>query len=244
MFVVLTVGCALTPLVESCFLAARKASYVLQKSLVYNVLRDMITYSIGNHVATLLLAILSGILPLLILTQMSARSAAHFFIAWMMAAYLFVMPASTSESLFIEVSHPGTYFTTDLVRSLRLGLLLLVPGILFLFFAGPFLLGLFGAEHSTEGLGLLRILAISSFFMAINSTFFSFLKVSKRVNELILLSMISGIGIIVVSYFLLEGFSILGAGIAFLSVQAAISGYVLLRNLGASKRVAKVLIRF
>ncbi len=296
-FLAFTVGFALTPLVDSCFLAARKASYVLQRSLIYGILRlaiplaaittlgafgiffsftvallgaltfslvllmprvypgflalpsirlsgirDMITYSIGNHIAILLLVIPSGILPLLILTQMSASSAAHFFIAWMMAAYLFVIPASASESLFIEGSHPGTYFTTDLVRSLRFGLLLLVPGVLFLFFAGPFLLGLFGAEYSTEGLGLLRILAISGFFVAINSTFFSFLKVSKRVKELILVSMTSGIGIIVVSYFMLDSFRILGTGIAFLSVQAAISSYVLVRNLGVSKGLAKRMI--
>ena len=298
MFLAFTVAIALAPVVDSSFLAARKASYVLQKTLVYNIvrlgipifavatlgalgiffsfavaalvaltislvvlmprvypgflalpslrlsgIRDMVSYSFGNHIASLFLVIPSGVLPLLILARISAPSAAHFFVAWIMAAFLFVIPTALAESLFIEGSHPGTYFTSDLVRSLRMGLLLLVPGVLFLLFAGPFLLGFFGPEYAAEGLGLLRILAISGFFVAVNYTFFSFLKVNKKVRELILLASTFGVGTLVVSYFLLDGLGILGPGIAFLSIQAGISGYVLVRNLGASKRMARRLVR-
>ncbi|MCJ2520263.1 MAG: hypothetical protein LN412_04855 [Candidatus Thermoplasmatota archaeon] len=299
MFLAFTVGFALMALVDSSFLAARKASYVLHRSLIYNGLRlpipilvatslgalgiffsfgvalllallvsllflmprlypgfvampslqlsgirDMISYSIGNHAANLLGRVPSGILPLLVLHQLSASSSAHFYIAWIMASFLFVVPRASAQSLFIEGSHPETHLAGDAVRSLRFSLLLLVPGVLFLLFAGPFLLGLFGEEYSTEGLALLRILVLSAFFVAINSTFFSILRVNKRVGELTLLSSVVGVGTVAASYLLLDGFGMMGPGIAFLSIQAAISGYVLLRNLGASKRVAKGLMRF
>ncbi len=297
MFVAFTIGFALTPLVDSCFLAARRASYVLYKSILYNGLRipipilvvtslgaigiffsfgaalllallvsflilmprlysgftlapslrltdlrNMFAYSIGNHFAHILSVLPAGILPLLVLTTLSASSSAHFYIAWIMASLLFVVPGSSARSLFVEGSHPGTHFALDIVRSLRFGFLLLAPGILALFFVGPFLLGLFGEEYSTEGLALLRILILSAFFVAINSTFLSYLRVTKRVGELILLSAALGVGTMLTSYFLLDGFGLLGPGIAFFSIQAATSGYVLLRNLGAVRRVVKGLI--
>lgn len=298
LFLAFTVGFALTPLVNSSFLAARKASYVLYRSMLYNGLRlsvaflvvaylgaafgiffsvgvalivalivgllflmprlypgfvpvpslkvsdmrDMVKYSVGSHVADLFEALPSGILPLLILSVLSASSSAYFYIPWMMAGLLFLVPGSFAASLFIEGSHPGTHFAGDAVRSLRLGLLLLIPGVLLLFFAGSFLLGLFGVEYSTEGLSLLRILALSAFFVAINQIFFSSLLVNERITELILLSLILGVGIVIASYLLLDTLGLLAPGIAFLSIQAAISAYAILRNLGAVRWVVKRLV--
>lgn len=298
LFLVFAIGLALAPLVDSSFLGARRASFVLYRSLVYNSvrlplplllatllgaigilfslgvalavslalslffllprlypgflpvpslrlkgLREMVNYSLGNHVANLLYALPAGLLPLLVLGAVSASSAAHFYMAWILAGFLFLVPASSAASLFVEGSQPGTYFATDAVRSLRFGLLVLIPGGLTLFLAGPLLLGLFGVDYSREGLGLLRILVVSAFFVAINTTFFSFLRVDKRVKELILLSLALGVGTVVMSIFLLDGFGVLGPGIAFLSLQAVVSGYVFLRNLPTSKAVARALLR-
>ncbi len=299
MFLIFTIGFAITPLVDSAFLAARKASYVLHRSLLYNGLRlpipilvasvlgafgiffsfgvallvailislfllmprlypgflavpsfklssirDMLSYSIGNHAANLLGMIPSGILPLIVLSKLSASSSAHFYIVWITASLLFMVPMSSAQSLFVEGSQQGAYFTEKAVRSIRLGIFLVVPGVLFLFFAGPFLLGLFGGDYSTEGLRLLRILVVSAFFVAINYTFTSYLRVKKRVGELILLSSIIGVGTVVASYFLLDSLGLSGVGIAFFLIQGTISGYILLRDPALVKRVAKMLLRF
>jgi hypothetical protein len=45
------------------------------------------------------------------------------------------------------------------------------------------------------------------------------------------------------SIFLLDGFGVLGPGIAFLSLQAVVSGYIILRNLPTSRAVARALLR-
>ncbi len=297
-FLAFTVGFALTPLVDNSFLAARKASYALYRSLIYNGLRlplpillatslgvigilfsfgvalllalviggifllprlypgfvprpslqlrgmkEMVTYSTRNHTATLLYGLPAGVLPLLVLRELSASSAGHFYVPWIMAGMVFIVPMSTAASLFIEGSHPGTKFAPDAIRSFRFGLLLLIPGVLTLFFFGPFLLGLFGSEYSTEGLALLRILSLSAFFVAINVTFFAYLRVTKRVRELILLSATLGVGIVVTSYFLVGVYGLLGPGLAFLAFQAVVSGYVVVRHLQAAKEVARALIR-
>lgn len=298
MFLAFTVGFAVTPLVDSLFMAARRASYVLYRTVLYNSLRvpllilvatslgtfgiffsfgaalliallvsfvvllprlysgfrvapslrlggvrEMLPYSLGNHVAGISYALPGGILPLLVLIGLSASGAAHFYIAWIMASLLFIVPRASALSLFVEGSHPRTYFARDIVRSLRFAAILLIPGILILFFGGPFLLSLFGAEYSSEGLGLLRILVVSAFFVAINSTFLSYLKVTKRIGELILISSSLGVGTIVVSFFLIDRFGLLAPGVAFLAVQAVISAYVLLRNLPTSVKVARELMR-
>ncbi len=298
MFVAFAAAFALTPILESSFLAARRASYVLHRSLIYNGLRlailvavvsslgafgiffsvgaalllaflvglifllprlykgfraapslrldgvrDMITYSSGNHAANLLSALPRGLLPIMVLAGLSASSSAYFYIAWMIASFLFVIPGASAVSAFIEGSQPGNHLRATTVRSLRFGLILVAPGVVFLLLGGHLVLGLFGVEYSAQGTELLRILALSSFFVAINSIFFTYLRVHKKIGELILLSAALGIGTLVASYFLLGGFGLLGLGIAFLSVQGAISAYVLLRNLGTSMEIAKALVR-
>ncbi len=298
MFLAFVLGFALTSLVDSSFLAARKASYVFHRSLLFNSLRlpllvivvtsfgalgiffsfgaamlsallvslfllmrrlypgyltmpslqlmgirDMVGYSMANHIANVLYALPTGILPLVVLSELSVSSSAHFYVAWLLANLLFVVPISSAQSLFIEGSHPGAYLTGDAIRSLRFSLLLVFPGFLFLFLAGPLLLDLFGGQYSTEGAGLLRILAISAFFVTINSTFFTLLRVNKRMRELTVLSLIVGVGIVIGSYFTLAPLGLLGPGIVFLSIQASITGYVLLTNIGSSREVARRVMR-
>lgn len=297
-FISLTVGFALAPIAGSSFLAARKGSYLVLNSLLYNGLRlplpvlflpllgslgifsslgfslvvsllvtflilipriypdflsspffrlknmrEILGYSAGNHVAALFVVLPAGVLPLLILGQLSASSSAHFYIAWMIASFLFAVPLASAYSLFVEGSRSTTNFVQTAIRSFRFGVFLLIPGVLFLFFAGPFILSLFGSEYVNEGLGLLRILVISAFFVAINTTFTSYLRIRKRIGELILLSAIRGVGILSLSYFLLGEFGLLGVGLAFLSTHAAISGYFLLRNIPLSIKVTKGLLR-
>lgn len=295
LFLAFTVTFALAYVVDSSFLAARKGSYVLGRSLVYQalrlplplivvalgafgiflsfgvallaallvgtlflarlypgfrptpssnlaVLREMIAYSLGNHMASLLYALPAGLLPLLVLHRLSADGAAHFYIAWMVASFLFVVPAASATSLFVEGSHPDTSLAGDTVRSLRFTLLLLLPGILVLLLAGPFLLGLFGPDY-IEGGSLLRVLALAVPLVALNATFGSYLRVANRVRELIVLSGVLGAGTVILSYLLMDGFGLLAPGIAFLGLQAIVSGYVLLRNVATSRRVARELVR-
>lgn len=205
-------------------------------------LRELFTYSVGNHVANVLRGLPSGLLPLLVLLQVSASGAAHFYVAWLLAGLLFVIPLSTASSLFVEGSHPGTVFSRDTVRSLRFGLLLIVPGVLLLVFGGDFLLGLFGVEYST-GLGLLQALAVSALFVTVNATFFAYLRVRKRIPELVLLSLFGGLGTLLGGVLLLPAFGLMGPGLAFLLAEATITGYVVLKHLDTSLRVARELVR-
>ncbi len=215
----------------------RASSFALSR------VRPIFRYATGNHAANLLYVLPTGLLPLLVLITLSSTSAAHFYVAWILASFLFVIPAASSASLFIEGSHSAGYLAKDTVHSLWLALLLLIPGAALLLVGGPFLLGLFGVEYSQQGLGLVRILAVSAFFVTLNSTYFSFLRVEGGIRELIVLSGILGAGTLVGSSLLMASQGLLAPGIAFLGMHALVSGYIVLRYFHRSALVTERLMR-
>ncbi len=299
LFLAYTVAFAVTLLIDASLMAARGASSVFRRSLIYNgirlplpvllagslgaigihlsfavalyasilvslflmlprlfpgyspalslrlaSIRKLLAYSLGNHVANIAYALPAGALPLLVLGLLSPTSAAHFYVVWIIATMLFVVPLASASSLFIEGSHPETELYGNVVRSLRFSLILLAPGVAFLVLGGPVFLGLFGSEYAAEGTGLLRVLALSAGFVAVNVTFFSYLRVAGRIKELILLSSLLGGGTVLTSYLSLPGLGLIGIGLPFLVLQASVAGYVSIRNWGTSRRFVKEIIRF
>jgi O-antigen/teichoic acid export membrane protein len=184
------------------------------------VLNDIFHFSLGNHVAEVL-----GALPypviLLIVSRFSgsAEEAAFFGIPWLIASLLFAVPLMSSISLYAEGSHFEDRLYKDLLRTLRFVVPLLVMGILFLWFLGDWILSLFGPRYSEEGFGLLRILALSGAFVAVNGLFISVARVKKWVKAIIALMAFVALGTISLSYVLIPIFGLEGAGIAWLAVN-------------------------
>ena len=124
-----------------------------------------------------------------------------------------MIPAALSTSLFVEGSH-GEGLKIATIKSLR-AMLLMIPAAVILYFGGKWLLGLIGKEYAASGLELLRILAVSSFFMAVSSIFMTIKKVQKDVLGLILLSgLIFGL-LIGLGYVFMLAYGVTGIGYAY-----------------------------
>lgn len=185
-----------------------------------SVLNDIIHFSIGNHVAEVLAALPYPVI-LLIVSRLtgSAEEAAFFGIPWLIASLLFAVPLMSSISLYAEGSHFEDRLYRDLLRTLRFIVPLLVAGILFLWFLGHWVLSLFGPRYAEEGFQLLRILALSGVFVAVNGLFISVARVKKWVKAIIGLMAFVALGTIALAYLIIPIYGLEGAGLAWLAVN-------------------------
>jgi len=184
-------------------------------------LKDSFLFSAGNYVAGMLITAPSQILPIMVLNVLGAEDAAHYFIAYGIASLLFMIPSAFSTSLFVEGSY-GEALKSNTLKSLFAIFLILIPTIVIIYFFSGYLLNFVGKNYN-EGLGLLRLMSLSSVFVAIYSVYFSIKKVQKDVKGLIIISLSAFILIISLSYNFMLRFGIIGVGYAWMIGYGLIS---------------------
>ncbi len=190
------------------------------------VINDIIHFSLGNHVAHLLYLAPSLILPLMVVNLLGGQMNAYFYVAFMIVEILFVIPTAVSQSLFAEGSTKKESVGEYIRNSLKMIYLLMIPAIVILLLLADELLLLFGPEYSIHGSGLLRVFALSGFFLGVNLTYITLLRLEKKVGEIIAISGFLALGILSLSYFLLISTGgIVAVGYSWLAIQGIISIY-------------------
>jgi len=208
------------------FLPRVQNSYRPKPRLTLEVIKNIRRYSTANYFARLLSSAPSLLLPIMIVNLLGAEQNAYFYVAWMIGVLLFSIPASVSQSLFVEGSHFEVDLGVNVRRSFRFIFLLLIPVTVLLFLLGKWLLLAFGAGFPANALTLLWVLVLSSIPLAVNSVYKTILRVTDRMRELMVLSGFTALVVLVGSYFLTAATGILGVGYAWLAAQVLVSVYV------------------
>ena len=189
-----------------------------------SVIKKIGKYSFGNFIAGFIGCLPGMLLPLMITTLLLPKISAYYYMAMMIAALLFIIPNSASNSLFAEGSHNEKNLKIHVKKAGKMIALFMIPAIIIIIFLGKYVLLAFGHEYSSEGYMFLNLLAISGIFVAINSVFTSVFKVRKRIRSLIFRSLIGTIVILGLSYWFIQlGWGLLGVGWAYLIGQAVMS---------------------
>jgi O-antigen/teichoic acid export membrane protein len=194
------------------------------------LLKHIWRYSGGSYLANLFSEAALYILPVMVVSLLGAESNAYYYLARMMASFLFTIPMAVSSSLFAESSHFEGKLREDTVRSLKFTFLLLIPPMLLFIFAGKWLLLLFGESYSINALYLLQILAISSLPMVISRIYCTILRVTNRIRELTIISGLVTIAVLLTSYLVMPLTGIIGLGYVWLGVQSLFALYVFARK--------------
>ncbi|MDX1534397.1 MAG: hypothetical protein R3291_02115 [Thermoplasmata archaeon] len=289
-FLLLAVISVAVPIVDSSFLAGRKASYVVMRSSLFQAVRlvtplvligllgvigvlaslmvahvlalavafaillprlypgfrltpvvdrdllgEMIHFSLGNHIGEIFHILPYPALLVLITWLAGSTAAALFGIPWIIAGILFAVPLMAGTSLYVEGSHFSDRLRKDLRRTLRFVLPLLILGIALVWFFAGWLLSLFDLAFRPEDVQLLRILAVSALFVAVNGLFISVARVMKWVKAIIALWAYIAAATIVLAYLLLPGLGLVGVGYAWLigngtAALAVMAAYLLRRG--------------
>ncbi len=203
------------------FILITKYKYRPSFAIYDSILKNIRGYSFDNYIAGTLLLVVSLLMPIIVLNKLGAEQAAYYYIPMMLANLLYTIPYSSSNSLFAEGSYDEKELKKLIFKSIKIiGFLLLIACIV-IFIFGKYILNIFGENYAIEGLDLLKLFAISSFFVAFNHISSTILRIKNKTKILILINTINGILLISLSLFFLS-MGIVGLGYAFLINQLLI----------------------
>ena len=184
-------------------------------------------FSFANYLSEGLWSLPTWILPLMILNLLGPEANAYFYMAWTLSTLLLAIALGISLSLFAEGSYDAGNISRNLVTSLKLIVLLLIPAAAVLAFLGDKILLVYGTDYSEAGKKLLQILALASLPASINFLYLGLVRVEGRLKSLVLVAGIMAIGTLVLSYVLLPHLETFGVGVGWLATNAGLAFYTI-----------------
>ncbi len=183
-------------------------------------IRRSFRFSSWNYASSILSVAPILIIPLMVLNMLGEAEAAKYYIAFAIGNLVLIIPNSLGTSLFVEGSH-GEGLKKSVLRAGGTSFTILVPSVLVLFFFGDRLLKLLKGEYM-EAFDLLRIIALSSFPVAVYSLFVPIQNLRMRVESIVKLNALRCILLLGLSYVLMQRYGILGVGYAWMATYGVI----------------------
>jgi O-antigen/teichoic acid export membrane protein len=210
------------------FLPKVHKGYLPLPALRSEVGEGIFRFSSGNYIANLLWVAPTFLFPLMVVNILGAEPNAYFYIAWAIAAVIFVIPTAFSSSLFAEGSYQEEQLLANVKRSLKLSLLILLPLIAIIFALGDKLLLAFGVAYSQNATTLLWVLAVSAIPLGINNLYLAVMRVRKNIKRLIALSVVTACLCLGLSYPLMLNMGLLGVGVGWIIGQSLVAAAITL----------------
>ncbi|WP_424357792.1 oligosaccharide flippase family protein [Methanocella sp. MCL-LM] len=177
-----------------------------------------------NYIASILYNAAFLTVPLIISTRLGEADAAIYYMAFTVGNFLLQIPISLSTSFFVEGVY-GENLKKNFIKAALSVYSILIPGAIFFFLFGSFILGLFGPLY-VAGTNLLYLVVLSSFLYTFYSLFIPVLNIRMNVNTIILLNAILFLALLGLTWQLTAICGIEGFGYAlvltFLLVDLAI----------------------
>jgi O-antigen/teichoic acid export membrane protein len=205
------------------FLPRAQPGYSFFPVIHAKTIKAMMGFSVANYSSNLLWLLPGFSLPLIVLRLGGAEANAHFYVAWLVGTVLAVIPSATSMSLFAEGSYDEQQLIPHTLKALKLTAIILIPAALLVIFIADKLLILFGSSYSDSSTMLLRLLAFASLPIAVNSIYFSIMRVAKKLVVIIGMTVFIATVTLTLSYWLIPRIGINGVGIAWVGSHGVIA---------------------
>ncbi len=206
-------------LIFSLLVLIPRVLYNLKFKFEGKVIKSIMRFSFGNYIAGLFQMSPPLILPILILNVLGAKESAYFYVSWMIALLLFSVSTFSGFSMLAECSYKTNNIRREVFKALRFIFTLLIPAVFVVVIFGEWILHLFGKEYSENATLLLKVLAISSIPVALNTIYINIERIKNRVKSIIFIYGFIAFFTIGVSYLIMPVVGLIGVGIAWLSAN-------------------------
>lgn len=234
-----TAGIAVSMIVLARFYRAREGDPLGPD---FRLLRQLRVHAATHHAVNLALRTPELMLPIVVVTFLSASANASFYIAYMITGFMFFVPLSLSTVLYAvgsgESRRLADRFRLTVYVSLGFGV---VSNLALLVLGGP-LLEIFGASYASEATGTLHVLALDIFPSTVLTHYVALRRIERRLAGA--LPVIWGGALLQVGGGLIGALlgGLVGAAIGWVAgatIEALIMGPEVLRAL-RSERIAAV----
>jgi len=180
---------------------------------------EVMQYALGLYTGYIFYAASSRLLPLLVLQVAGSSVAAFFTLPWMMVTSLQLVIPSMMGSLTVEASREQTKLVKYSRQAFAQTARLLIPVVLFIIVAAPYLLHLFGKSYASEASTLLRLLSLATLPQILTGLYLAIARIRRSAGSVVAVQASMFVISLGLSYFFLHKFGITGVGIAWLISQ-------------------------
>jgi O-antigen/teichoic acid export membrane protein len=180
----------------------------------------------GDYVASLAWISATALLPVMVLDRLGARPTATFAIVWAVTVALFVVSSSMGQSLVVQGAKNESQLLVHSRRALLHAITLLIPAIIVLLVAAPYLLQIFGSSYARQGSTALRLLALSALPMLLVTLVVSELRVRRHMFRVATIMVTLAAIVLGLSYLLIPPMGITGVGVAWLCAEGAVAAFL------------------
>lgn len=157
------------------------------------LLRGIWHAALGHHALNLTLQAPTLALPLVVTASLSATANAHFYVAWMIAGFVFVGPGSLTTVLYAVGAAAPEVLASKIRVTLGLSVLIGTGAIVALLLGGEYVLRMFGNSYAVESMISLRILVFVTFPIIIKNHFITIRRIKKQTAGTAVWTTLSGI---------------------------------------------------
>jgi O-antigen/teichoic acid export membrane protein len=151
-----------------------------------NVLQKLGSSAIQHHLLNILLIGPNMALPVLVTVLISATTNAWFYVAFILADVVYVIPQALVTALYaVSAAQPRT-LAHKARLTLGLSLITCVCANVVLWFGSKQLLGLFGPSYAVQGIWSLRFLGLGAFPFLMKDHYTAICRIQDRIAQVLL----------------------------------------------------------
>lgn len=193
---------------------------------------DLRRLLIGNFAGDFSSLVIAFYLPILVLNLAGPRQAAYFFVPWTISIGLRYISQNMATSMTVETGYDEAKRRRNLLSASVGTFRLLVPAVIVVLIAGPFILGLFGHGYERAGTSALRLLALGTIPHAVSTLGLGLARVRHDGRFVGIVQVTDACVMLALSALLVPSIGIEGAAVGWIAAQtvaAAMSGRLLWR---------------
>ncbi|MBL8015491.1 MAG: phosphotransferase [Candidatus Doudnabacteria bacterium] len=194
-------------------------------------LNQVIKYVAGDYFGSLVSNAVIGLLPVIIISQVSSSANAYYYLCWTITYALYLVSRNMGISFIAEVAGDQSKLNLTSFRLFKNTATIMVPLIAIIALGAPYILRLFGGDYANEGATLLRLLCLSALPNIVVSIYTSIVRVQRRIPALVLILTIPYLLVIAFSFIFMDTYGINGVGMAWLVGQSLTAGVLLATEL-------------
>jgi O-antigen/teichoic acid export membrane protein len=127
----------------------------------WGVLRGLGRTAVAHSLLNIAITVPWSLIPVLVTVVVSPSANAAFYVAWMLTSFLYIVPGALSTVLFAVAAADPHMIAQKLRFTLKLSVLIGLPGMTALILGGRLALNMFGAGYARAAMLPLCLLAIS-----------------------------------------------------------------------------------
>jgi O-antigen/teichoic acid export membrane protein len=149
----------------------------------WTLLRNLGSAALQHHLLNLILQVPMQLLPVLVTTMLSAKMNAWFYVSWMIANFVFLVPNSLTIVLHAMNSAEQSSLRQRARMTVGLSFLFCVVANAVLLLGAKQVLGVFGSAYADQAAWCLRILSLAAFGIIIKTHYISFCRIQDRIRQ-------------------------------------------------------------